>query len=187
MISVKEMRQDRKTRYTRMVLQDSLIELMKQKPVSKISIKEICENADINRTTFYAHFSNQYDLLRSIEDQTLLYAKERLQSLLKTDKSEAIKIIESIFEYFAENSDHIQLLMSEQGDIDFQKKLLRLIYEFCGTIPKDAKLVDVLSNEYYFVFAVNGSIGIIQHWLKTGLQKSAKEMAEILYSMTYRL
>lgn len=173
-----------------MVLQDSLIDLMKQKPISKVTIKEICENADINRTTFYAHFSDQYDLLRSIEDQTLLYAKERLQSLLETDKNAAKLIIESIFDYFTENRDHIQVLMSEQGDIDFQKKLLHFIYEYCVTIPADAKLtnskpVNVISNEYFFIFAVNGSIGIIQHWLKTGLQKTAKEMAEILCSIVF--
>jgi len=187
---VKEMREDRKTRYTRMVLQDSLIELMKQKPISKITIKEICESADINRTTFYAHFADQYDLLRSIEDQTLLYAKERLLSLLEKDMNAAKIIIESIFEYFIENRDHIQVLMSEQGDIDFQKKLLRLIYEYCQTIPANAKLAvakpaNLISDEYFFVFAVNGSIGIIQHWLKTGLQKSAKDMAEILCSMVF--
>lgn len=181
------MKQDRKTRYTRMVLQDSLIDLIKQKPISKITIKEICENADINRTTFYNHFIDQYDLLHSIEDQTLFYAEERLQRLLKTDKNEAEKIIESILEYFAENSDYIQVLMSEQGDIDFQKKLLRMIYEYCGTIPTDKNLANVINNEYFFVFAVNGSIGIIQHWMKAGLQVSAKEMTEILCSMIYRI
>ncbi|PYG86634.1 TetR family transcriptional regulator [Ruminiclostridium sufflavum DSM 19573] len=187
---MKEMRQNRKTRYTRMVLQDSLIELMKQKPISKITIKEICETADINRTTFYDHFTDQYELLRTIEDQTLSYAKERLQRLLETDKNAAQKIIESIFEYFVENSNHIQVLMSEQGDVAFQKKLLKLIYEYCRSIPADAKLkdtksADVINDEYFFVFAVNGSVGIIQHWLKTGLQKSAKEMAEILCSIVF--
>ena len=187
---MKEMREGRKTRYTRMVLQDSLIELMKQKPISKITIKEICETADINRTTFYAHFADQYDLLRSIEDQTLSYAKGRLESLLEKDKNGAKIIIESIFEYFIENRDHIQVLMSEQGDIDFQKKLIHLIYEYCQAIPADAKLAvttpaNLISNEYFFVFSVNGSIGIIQHWLKTGLHKSAKEMAEILCSIVF--
>ena len=62
---MKELKMDRKTRYTRMVLQDSLIELMKEKPISKITIKELCEKADINRTTFYAHYTDQYDLLRN--------------------------------------------------------------------------------------------------------------------------
>jgi len=35
----------------------------------------------------------------------------------------------------------------------------------------------------YFVFVVTGSVGLIQHWLKNGLNRSAKEMAEIIYNM----
>ncbi|HCA30580.1 MAG TPA: TetR/AcrR family transcriptional regulator, partial [Ruminococcaceae bacterium] len=68
---MRKMKESRKTRYTRMVLQDSLLELMKNKPISKITIKELCETADINRTTFYAHYRDQYDLLRTIEGETL--------------------------------------------------------------------------------------------------------------------
>ena len=42
-------RSDRRTRYTQMVLKKSLIEWMEQKPLAKITIKELCERADINR------------------------------------------------------------------------------------------------------------------------------------------
>lgn len=182
---MKELKQDRKTRYTRMVLQDSLVELMKLKPISKITIKEICENADINRTTFYAHFTDQYDLLHTIEDQTLLWAKKMLTSLIETDIKESKKIIESIFSYFVENSNHLQVLMSEQGDIDFQKKLFSLIYEQCDKAPSDLAKFNLAANEFYFVFVVNGSVGIIQHWLKTGLKKSAKEMADIICDIIF--
>ena len=182
---MKEQKENRKTRYTKMVLRDSLIELMNQKPISKITIKELCENADINRTTFYSHFTDQYDLLRSIEDEALLWAKEKLNTLIETDKNEAGKIIENIFEYIAENSNHIQVLMSEQGDINFQKKLFSLIYEYCVSMPAKFNAKKADDDEYFFIFAVNGSVGIIQHWLKTGLKKSAKEMAEIICNMVF--
>ena len=180
---MKEGKQDRKTRYTRMVLEDSLIELMGQKPITKITIKELCENADINRTTFYAHFTDQYDLLHTIEDETLSWANEMLMILLESDKKDSIKIIERIFDYIVENSHHIQVLMSEQGDADFQKKLLSLIYEYCGKTYSYPDKFRQKPDEFYFIFAVSGSIGLIQHWLKTGLQKSAKEMAEIIDNM----
>lgn len=181
-----EMKMDRRTRYTRMVLQDSLIELMKEKPISKITIKELCEKADINRSTFYAHFTDQYDLLRKIEDETLSWAKEAVTNLMgKPDKHEAMEILEGIFQNLIENSRHLQVLMSEQGDIDFQKQLFTQIYKQCGinlaaTYDKNSDL-----KGSYFIFAVNGSVGLIQHWLKSGLTKSAKEMAEIIYSLAF--
>ncbi|WP_306663957.1 TetR/AcrR family transcriptional regulator [Robertmurraya korlensis] len=60
---------DRRKRYTKMVLKESLMNLLKQKPISSITIKEVCELADINRSTFYAHYSDQYELLYSIEEE----------------------------------------------------------------------------------------------------------------------
>lgn len=179
---MKELKLDRKTRYTRMVLKDSLMELMKEKPINKITIKELCENADINRTTFYAHYTDQYDLLRKIEDEALAWAKDAINILVgKTDKHETMKVLEGICQYFAENSKHLQVLMSEQGDIYFQKELFTLIYQQCGINPLANHGED--KAELYFLFVVTGSVGLIQHWLKNGLKQPAKEIAEIIYNM----
>ncbi len=182
---MREMKDNRKTRYTRMVLQDSLFELMEKKPITKITIKELCENADINRTTFYAYYADQYDLLRKIEDETLLWVKESLSNLIsKKDKDERMMILERIFQYFVENSRHLKILMSEQGDIDFQKQIFTLIYQECGISPAAAAGVDMSISEDYFIFAVNGSVGLLQHWLKNDINRSAREMAETIYDMT---
>ena len=185
---MKEKKESRKTRYTRMVLQDSLFELMRKKPITKITIKELCENADINRTTFYAYYTDQYDLLRKIEDETLSWVKEALSNLIsQTDKYETMKILEGIFQYFTENSRHLQTLMSEQGDINFQKQLFTLIYQESGMSPSKVTDANLSPKEDYFIFVVNGSIGLIHHWLKSGMNRSAKEMAEIIYTMASQI
>lgn len=178
---------NRKIRYTRMVLKDSLLEIMKEKPISKITVKEICEKADINRATFYSHYSDPYDLLHKIESETLEWAEKMVTILLaQTDEREMIKIIENILEYIVDNKKHIQILMSEQGDINFQKQLLSMIYNRCGISPAIENNTGSSSDEYYFVFVVNGSVGLIQYWLKSGLNRSAREMAEIIYNMAFK-
>ena len=185
---MKELSQNRKTRYTQMVLRDSLIELMKEKSVSKITIKELCETADINRTTFYTHYTDQYDLLRHIGEETLSWAREILATFSKKpNKKDMIQNLESIFRYFSENRNHLQVLMSEQGDLDFQKKLLTTIYEQFVISPSNTDGTNLLIGELYFIFIVNGSIGLIQHWLKNGLNESPREMAEIIYNMTLHI
>jgi hypothetical protein len=72
--------------------------------------------------------------------------------------------------------------MSERGDIDFQRKLLTFVYEQCGIF-----LADEEKSELYFMFLVNGSLGLLQNWLKSGLTKTpeeiAKQIAEIIYTM----
>ena len=184
-----ETKTNRKTKYTQMVLRDSLIELMRQKSISKITIKELCENADINRTTFYAHYADQYQLLKSIEDETLSWAKETIAGFSgKRKKKDFINMIEKVFEYIIENKNHIQVLMSEQGDIDFQRNLLVVIYELCGVWLIDDMIIDDMEkSELYFVFLVNGSVGLIQHWLKSGMSETANELAEIVFDMSFGL
>ena len=176
------MKEDRKTRYTRMVLQDSLIALMKEKPIGKITIKELCEMADVNRSTFYAHYTDQYDLLRNIEDDVLVWLKEAVATILnKTDKSGTMEVLEQLLQYVVENGRHLQVLLSEQGDIDFQKELFAQIYNSMSSpSPSNTGLG---KEEELFIFVVNGSVGLIQHWLKNGFHKSAQEMAETIYSM----
>ncbi|MFA7674359.1 MAG: TetR family transcriptional regulator, partial [Clostridia bacterium] len=49
--------EDRRVRYTKMVLKESFINLLSKKGISNITIKQICEDADINRATFYTHYS----------------------------------------------------------------------------------------------------------------------------------
>lgn len=181
---MKKVKESRKTRYTRMALQNSLLELMEKKPITKITIKELCENADINRTTFYAHYADQHDLLRKIEDETFSWVKESLTSLIdKADQYESMEILQGIFQHFVENRNHLQILMSEKGNIDFQKELLTLIYQQSNISPSTTAYTNKNILEDYFVFVVSGSIGLIQHWFKNGLNKSAKEMSEIIYKM----
>jgi len=66
---MKKFKEDRRVRYTKMVLRESLLALMKQKAISKITPTELCRHADVNRNTFYAHYSSPYDLLIQIESE----------------------------------------------------------------------------------------------------------------------
>jgi hypothetical protein len=73
--------------------------------------------------------------------------------------------------------------MSEQGNIDFQKKLLTAIYQKCSIVSAVVNS-DFASKELYFIFVVNGSVGLIQHWLKNGMKESSKELAGVIYDMS---
>ena len=179
---MKEMKLDRKTRYTRKVLADSLIELMKGKPFTKITIKELCEKADINRTTFYAHYHDQEELLKQIEEETLDYIEAMLNKYYnKRSKREVLEMVEEILGFIANNSTSLQVLLSENGDIGFQKKLFShfmfkkqvMKYFSEATIKEEIK-------EYWYVYALNGTVGLVQHWLKNNMPIPVSELARIV-------
>lgn len=57
---------DRRVKYTISALEDALLELMADKPIERISVKELCEKADVNRSTFYAHYGSPQELFNSV-------------------------------------------------------------------------------------------------------------------------
>lgn len=65
------MKEDKRKRLSVELLKRALIELLLKKDISKISIKELCETAGINRSTFYTYYDTQYFLLEEIEDEVL--------------------------------------------------------------------------------------------------------------------
>ena len=60
---------DRRVRKTKTRLLNCLTELMKEKEVKDISVKELSDLADINRGTFYLHYRDVYDMLNKVEDE----------------------------------------------------------------------------------------------------------------------
>jgi AcrR family transcriptional regulator len=179
---------NRKIRYTKMVLRESLMELMKSKAISGISIKEICAEADISRSTFYTHYKDQYDLLQKIEEETLTAINDILS---KHDyignKHGALKMVEEMLQYIVDNNTSIHVLLSENGDINFQKKLFSSMYQRNVMKFMAGKLPDEETREYYFMFIVNGSIGLIYHWIKSGLNKSVSDLAKLIVNITKQI
>lgn len=66
---MREETQDRRIKRTKMLLQKTLVDLMLEKEVGKISVKELTQKADVNRSTFYLHYLDIYDMLEQMENE----------------------------------------------------------------------------------------------------------------------
>ena len=64
---MKNVTNDRRTRVTRLLIRRAFTELLRRKPIQSITVKELCEEAGINRGTFYAHYTDIYALRDAIE------------------------------------------------------------------------------------------------------------------------
>jgi len=181
-----EEKENRKIRYTKKVIRDSLMELMKSEPILSVSIKDICELADISRSTFYSHYKDQYDLLRQIEEETLAYLEDMLDKYKdKHSKNETTQMLEEMLAYIANNHNSIQVLLSENGDLAFQKKLFQHFtsHNLVTNYLYDKQQDDEARN-YYSVYLVHGSIGLVQHWLKDNMSMPIPQLAKMLRKWT---
>lgn len=62
-------KEDRRTIYTKNSIKKTLLELLQQKPINKISVTEICKIAEINRGTFYLHYADCYQVLEELQKE----------------------------------------------------------------------------------------------------------------------
>jgi len=179
---------DRRVKYTKMVLKESFIKLLEKKDISQTSIKEICEDADINRVTFYAHYNDQYDLLKKIENEMFDNINTHLSDFdQKNNNMSAVLLAEKIFEYLKENARLCKLLLNEHGDFSFQKRVMMLVYDKIITELTDNNKITKEDAEYVYSFTITGCVGIVQKWLDEDMKKSAHFMAEMVIKLTLGL
>jgi AcrR family transcriptional regulator len=155
-----------------------------------ITIKEICEAAGLSRSTFYTYYDDQYALLREIENRTFIEADKILQPYLNAaKKSSGLKIaaiLEDTLRFIANNSNSIQVLLSENGDSAFQKKFFRKSIEQMRqfTTTGKAKQPEEKTAAYNSVFWAGGILALVQEWLKNGMDTPAPELAKMLARLT---
>jgi len=180
-----EKKENRKVRYTKMVIRESLMDLMKTQSILSVSVKDICDLADVNRSTFYDHYKDQYDLLKQIEEETLAYFEDMLNKYKdKQTQKEISRMVEEMLTYIANNGSTIQVLLSENGDLDFQKKLLYHFVMHNQIIKYFSEKQDDETKIYYSAFLVHGAIGLIQHWLKNNMAMPVPQLAKLMMKWT---
>jgi AcrR family transcriptional regulator len=184
-LCMRDNKDDRRVKYTKMVLKDSFIKLLTKKDISRITIKEICEYADINRATFYSHYIDQYDLMKKIEDELLDNISTHLSVLEELGTNlNSVETIEKILDYIKENAQLCKLLLSERGDLSFQKKVMIFVYDIVMSNLSSIGIIDKEDAEYIYSFTITGSVGIIQKWLNDDMKKSTGYMAKMVIRLT---
>lgn len=172
---------DRRVRKTRRQLRECLITLLKEKKVQDITVRELTDMADLNRGTFYLHYKDVFDLLEKTESEL---QEDFNQLVCKHDavdlKQRPSVIFNEIYSLVYDNADLIEILLGENGDLNFVNRLKQLIREKC---LKDWMEVFRSGNaaafDAFFSFIVSGCIGLVQYWLQTGLKETPEQMAKL--------
>ena len=172
---------DRRKKYTRMILKGCLIDLLKVKPITSVTVKEICELADINRSTFYSHYTDQFDLLEKIGEEVVADMYETLNQYNFKKEEEVLQMTERILEYIADKSDVCQILLSDHGDITFEKRVMELMQSFILEKWIDEYNLRGQLSEYIPFLIISVGINAIESWLAKGKKESPKEMASIMH------
>ena len=179
-----EKKTDRRVRKTKNQLRAGLAKLMQEKRIKEITVKELVETVDINRSTFYLHYSDIFQMLESIEgelqDDIMKVIEEHPISPF-TENS--FPFIEEIFVILWENRDICAALLGPNGDMSFLLRIEQIISDHSLSVLKATFPEDIDNLKYSFAFCLTGCVGIIKSWLTSGNGESPQHMAELTFQL----
>jgi AcrR family transcriptional regulator len=182
---------DRRVRKTKEQLRKAFTDLLMEKDINSISVKELTELADLNRGTFYLHYKDIFDLYKQIQDEMYDEFQLIFKKHLKNSRRAGLPLIVSeAFEFLLKNRELCIAILNSQDST-----LLSDIIEL-GKPKTEEEWHSLLGNvppelyEHYYAFITSGTVGLIRSWLMSGMTESPKEMAQLAGRMidkTYNL
>lgn len=172
---------DARVRYTKAKIKEVFFDLIKEKPVAKITVKELCSMAEINRATFYKYYDNPYDLLNKVEGEVLDRLEAEFASLKGAD---LVNIFKVILKDILQQKELYLLLFSENGDGLFKERLFEYCYrENMVVVKRHFPDLSSKHQEWLYYFLAEGCNGILSQWIKGGIQEDPEEIINFLIKL----
>ena len=174
-----ERKENQRTRLTKRLLRESLLGLLEEKPVERITVKELCEVAELNRSTFYAYYQDVPDLYYEMGNELV----DALVDYVRTGGVET----EPMLAYIRERREMFALLIYNGHFMDVNSPLQRRILEETVryTWPAGAEMA-VAGAEWKYIlqYMFMGGSGLIHQWVREGCDMEPAELAALLGGLT---
>ncbi len=163
-------------------LRRALLDLLRTKSISDISVSEICKNGNVNRNTFYCHYDSVADLLSEVEGSFL----EELSASIKIsgETVESVSdLVYLILRIARANNDLCSLLFSENGDKKFLANILTFALPSAVENWSEELGISRRDSEMLYYFISGGAVRVIEQWVASGFLENEKMIADKLNSM----
>lgn len=158
---------DSRVRRTKRLLRQGLTELLKQKSIKKITVRELSELVDINRGTFYLHYKDIYDLVDQIENELFAEFERILSNYSIADLStRPHKVFSDVCGFLYTNREICAALLGDNGDINFSLNLRSFLRQKCLDDIMELFHIEYTPDyEYVYSYFESGTIGVVRYWL----------------------
>lgn len=175
--------ENQRIRLSKLMMKNALIKLLKEKPLEKITVYELCAEAQLNRVTFYKYYGSQFDLLTDIENDCF----RKLEKILSENGADGEDCLCRMLEALLADEEHFKVLINALPDKDFSVKLFdlpiirrQLDLAIPGTFNEKER-------EQLRLFFYQGGYAVIRDWLNSEERQSPKKMASFLNGVIRRL
>lgn len=167
---------------SRRLIRDAYVNLMQVKSIDKISISDIVREADLNRGTFYAHYSNPMDVLMEIADEIVgdvqgFFADFSFTDFLKNP----MPLLLRVEKLLADNLDFYRRINLNTASIGFTDQIKKILVEY---ISSNKSVPEKLRNNPHFTVALElfagGLISVYLGFVLGTIRASAREITETI-------
>ncbi len=177
--------EDRRVKRTKRVLRECLFTLLETKSIDEISVKELTEAADINRSTFYFYYNDINDMMMQIQNEIFDVFEEKVlspQALFATVE-DFTAYCRRFLEFLKEYENICKFVISNDPNNFLAKKIKTTLVKH---IPDSSKVFPPEDPKHYLTcFAMSACWDTIIQWMYDGMPIGADEMANFLASVYF--
>ena len=164
------MNNEQKNTYVKKQILTALLELLKEKPLSDISVSELTSKAEIGRVSFYRNYQNKEDILKDESDRLI---KEWGRLYESNPESTPESLFPSLFDFYRDHREFYTILYNAGMSSIMMETII-------GTIQILPEMPNL--EAYMKSFWAYGIYGWMLEWIKRGMQEGGKEL-KILFSL----
>lgn len=179
-LQVNHMPENRRVKMTKKMIKDAMLELLEKQPLEKITVTDICENADVNRSTFYAYYEDAGQLLLEIENDVVNQLPVSPDTAVDYFGERFLATLEDFFDYVRENERLFRILIVQRDNSSFSLRIVNAVMEkYRMPLESTSKF----PYRYAYIYCVSGVIGIMKEWISNSFPITAREFAKIALQM----
>lgn len=179
-------KEDRRIIKSKTKIRQGLLELLKEKKLSSITVIELTSKASVNRKTFYNHYSGVYDVVHEMEDECLerikvIFSKEKITKY----KNRTNELFEMLLKEVDENEDFYRVMTHSDINHHFAGKLSDGVKEWLKGFDLDKDEFDMIMLEYYYDFISSGIMDVIFRWLQAGKNITSQQLSDFFNTIVW--
>ena len=170
---------------SRKLIRQAFLELLKEKTFEKITVTDIVNRADINRSTFYAHYPDVMGLLDEIQEEIIHFSEQYLRKVNFSDLLEnPTQYLQLIIKMASQNEELYRLLSNSHVAMKQMEKMKKMLVErIVATMDLPEEYRDSFQFEFAVRFFLGGFIDVYTQWIKGEINCTTDDIIQSVSKM----
>ncbi|MEA4921180.1 MAG: TetR-like C-terminal domain-containing protein [Clostridiaceae bacterium] len=179
-------RPDRRVIKTKKAIRNAFAELLSEKDINNITIKEISDAADINRKTFYNYYNGVYQIVEEIEDEIVTAFEAVLKGVdFRQCLQSPYVIFTKLTSSINKDIKFYSCLLKKDGNTSLSAKIvatlkIKVKESFASQISVSENILNLIAD-----FSIAGMVAVFQEWFNSGCKMPIEQLSDAVGTMTF--